>query len=367
MDKLLMSKVIIMHRKYFYFIVVSAIASAIFIAFSMWSTAHVPIPEQEIQLAQRPLSPYTSYISGVGIVEPSSENIHIGSPVNRVVNKINVSVGEKVHKGDILFQLEARDLEADLLARKVAFQNSIANLQKLEALPRFEDVVSNEAILMSAEIELSQAEDQYLSTQGLEKSGALSQEAINNRRFKFEQAGAKVQQLQAELEKIKAGAWLPDLEIARLQVQQAFADIQRVQAEIDRTVIRAPIDATVLQIKIHEGEFPPSEVSRTPPMILGDIDTLNLRVSINQFDASYYSPNSPAVAFLQGNAQLKFALKFVQLEPIFVNKQNLTNDISEKVDTRVLQVIYSFEEHNHHIFVGQQMDVFIETQYSPLN
>ncbi|MBA3603897.1 MAG: hypothetical protein H0W50_09740, partial [Parachlamydiaceae bacterium] len=68
-----------------------------------------------------------------------------------------------------------------------------------------------------------------------------------------------------------------------------------------------------------------------------------------------------AVAYLQGDAKVQFALKFVALEPYFVAKQNLTNEITEKVDTRVLQAIYSLQESKHRVFVGQQMDVFIET------
>jgi HlyD family secretion protein len=92
---------------------------------------------------------------------------------------------------------------------------------------------------------------------------------------------------------------------------------------------------------------------------------MNLRVSINQFDASYYNPSARAVAYLQGNSEIGFPLTFVHLEPYFVTKQNLNNDITEKIDTRVLQAIYCFEEGENRVFVGQQMDVFIETHFTP--
>jgi hypothetical protein len=141
--------------------------------------------------------------------------------------------------------------------------------------------------------------------------------------------------------------------------------VVRIETDIERTIITSPIDGTVLQIKIHEGEYPPSDSSRSPPMIIGNTDLLHLRVSINQFDASYFNPNSPAVAYLQGDAERNFPLHFVKLEPYFVTKQNITNDISEKVDTRVLQAIYAFDEGTSKIFVGQQMDVFIETKQKP--
>ncbi len=316
-------------------------------------------PVAPTEFSFRPVSPFKSYIAGVGIVEASSGNIFIGSPVNRVVDQVEVKTGEKVKTGQILFRLESRDLTADLQTRLIAYENALANLQKLEALPRPEDMIAAAAVLKSAEIELAQAKSQYSRVVGLQKSGAMSDEEVARRYFANQEAEAKFQKIHADFEKIKAGAWRPDLEIAKLQVQQANADIQHVKANMQRVTITSPIDATVLQIKIHEGEFPPSG---TPSMIIGNTDTMHLRVNINQFDASHFQPEAPAVAFLQGNAELKFLLHFVRLEPYFVTKQNLTNDIHEKVDTRVLQAIYSFKEGENRIFVGQQMDVFIETQ-----
>ena len=354
-----------MHRFYFYLILSLAAASVALVSYSMWKEAHSPVPTFEKTLALRPVAPFKSYISAVGVVEPSSENVMIGIPVNRIVEAIEVKVGEKVKKGHVLFRLECRDLAADLLMRNLAYANAQAEVKKLESLPRAEDLASAEAALKIGQLALDESRSHYQNVEGLQVSRAMSQEEINRRHVVYEQAEARVQELQAALDKVKAGVWQPDLEIARLQAKQAQANIQRVEADIARTIVRAPIDATVLQIKIHEGEFPPADTSRVPPMIIGNIDAMHVRVSINQFDASYFDPKASAVAYLQGNAKIGFPLNFVQIEPFFVNKQNLTNDISEKVDTRVLQVIYCFNEQDHRIFVGQQMDVFIETDYSP--
>ena len=63
---------------------------------------------------------------------------------------------------------------------------------------------------------------------------------------------------------------------------------------------------------------------------------------------------------LRGRPEVKIPLQFVRFEPAIVPKGNITGDSTEKVDTRVLQVLYSFENAQN-ILVGQQMDVYIES------
>lgn len=352
-----------MNRNYFYTILVLAAASLLLIAVTMWKDE--PPAETIEQFVSHPPPPYKSYIYGAGIVEPSSENILIGAPVNRIVDKVLVTVGQKVRRGEILVLLEDRDLQADLSSRQVTYENAMAKLQKLEALPRSEDVTFSEAALALAQAELSNAKGQYEMVLALKDPRAVSQQEVSRRRSSYEQSYAKALQAKAELDKTKAGTWKPDLEIARLEVLEAKANIHRVLADIERTTIRSPIDATVLQIKIHKGEMPSSDTVNSPMMIVGNTDELHLRVSINQFDSPYFEPESPAIAFLQRGRGTEFGLEFVKMAPLLVNKQNTTNSVSEKVDTRVLQAIYRFTQRDPRLFVGQQMDAFIETNNLP--
>lgn len=320
-------------------------------------------PEYEEPKTSYPIPPFSSYISGVGVVEAGSENIFIGTPLNRIIDKVYVQVGTKVKKGDILLKQESRDLEAELAARQTSYEIAVARLDRLKSMPRKEDLEAAIASTKASEIELQQAKRQYEMVEGLEDSRALSQEEINRRRYQFEQAETKYKQAKTNLEKIQAGTWQPDIEIAELQVLQARAEAQKVKTEIQRTVIRSPIDGKVLQIKIHEGEFPPMDTTRNPIMVVGNTDEKHLEVSINQYNAPYFRHDALAVAFLQGNIKREFPLEFVRLDPYLVNKQNVTNDIQEKVDTRVLKVTYRFKGNTRGIFVGQQMDVFIKADF----
>ncbi len=65
---------------------------------------------------------------------------------------------------------------------------------------------------------------------------------------------------------------------------------------------------------------------------------------------------------LRGDPRQKFELRFVRVEPYVVPKKSLTGDNSERVDTRVLQVIYAVEGSGLPLYVGQQVDVYISGQ-----
>lgn len=347
-----------MKRNYFLGIVIAALVCLFLIFYELWRDIETPVTKEP--LIPPPLSPYPYYIAGTGVAEPSSGSIYIGSPVNRIVDKILVKVGDKVKKGDIMFCMEDRDLESNRLLQETAYKSALARLHRLEAMPRPEDLAEAKAALDMAKADLDLAKDQADMIQQLPDKRVLSREEINRREFAYQMAKAKWEQAQASYNKVKAGTWKPDIEIARLEALQARANINVVNTEIQRTVIQSPIDGTVLQIKINEGELPPPDVFRSPMMILGNIEVMYVRVSINQLDIPHFETNAQATAFLQGDAHISFPLEFVRLEPFLMEKSVLTNEITEKIDTRVLQIIYRLRPNHQNIYVGQQMDVFIE-------
>ena len=132
------------------------------------------------------------------------------------------------------------------------------------------------------------------------------------------------------------------------------------ETNLDRLTVQAPIDGQVLQVNIRLGEYAPTGVLDTPLMMIGSVNRLNIRVDIDENDAWRFQPGAPARAYLRGNRDLSVALRFEYVEPYVVPKRSLTGASSERVDTRVLQVVYSFENGVIPAYIGQQVDVFID-------
>jgi hypothetical protein len=108
------------------------------------------------------------------------------------------------------------------------------------------------------------------------------------------------------------------------------------------------------------GEYAQSGALSTPLILLGNDAELHVRVDIDENDAWRFQPCASAVASVRGNPDLKTALQYVRTDPDVIPKVSLTGDTTQRTDTRVLQVIYSFNPGSLPLYVGQLMDVFIE-------
>jgi len=281
-------------------------------------------PKHEVTVppSPPPASPFFHTVVAVGLVETSTENIAIGTPRADVVSEVVVTVDQPVKTGDPLFKLDDRHLRAELAMRQ-------ADLHVAES-----QVKVNAAMLDDASRQLGFFE-------ALKDKNAISAEDLTRRRSAVETAQAR-------------------LDEANAQVAAATAQIQVTQTNLERSIVRAPMDGDVLQVKIHPGEFAPAGVTATPLILLGRLKPLHIRVDVDEHEAWRVHPDAKAAAAVRGNANLKAPLTFVRFEPFVVPKKSLTGDSTERVDTRVLQVIYRVEGDALPLFVGQQMDVFID-------
>lgn len=267
-------------------------------------------------------APFKTYIAGAGIIEAKSDNIAIGSSLPGVVDAVLVKVGDKVKPGEPLFRLDSRELTAELQVRRAEEAKARAGVAEAEAA-----LTDVKALRDRAE--------------AIGDKRAISVEELDRRRNAVAIAKAR-------------------LESARAQVASAQADIRVAETNLDRLIVRAPVSSEILQVNVRPGEYAATGVLAKPLLLLGDLERLHVRVDIDENDAWRFRPNSPAMAALRGNRDFAAKLAFVRVEPYVVPKRSLTGDSTERVDTRVLQAIYSFSRAELPAYVGQQMDVFIE-------
>jgi HlyD family secretion protein len=313
-------------------------------------------------VALPPQAPFDAYVSAAGIVEPSSEFIALSTPVAGVAQDVQARVGMRVARGAPLFTIESRDLEAQRLVRASELRASEQELERLRALPRVELVRVEEARVREAESLLADAQNQHALSAALSDARALSQDERDRRRFAAQSAAARLEEARAALALESAGAWSADLAVAQARIELARAALAALELELERRTVRAPLDAQVLQVNLRAGEYAAAGPLSRPLIVLGETSTLHVRVDIDENDAWRFEAGAEAIAFLRGRRERHTALQPVRVEPYVVPKRSLTGDSTERVDTRVLQVLYAFEPAQLGAYVGQQVDVFIRAQ-----
>jgi RND family efflux transporter MFP subunit len=256
-----------------------------------------------------PFSPFKNSVAGIGTIEPSSENINLGTSLPGIVTKIYVTVGQNVRKDDSLFTIDDRDTKAQLELAQ--------------------------AKLKSAQAAYTDKQNQLALYEGVSDKRAISKDDLTRRR--------------------------DAAQIASAEVQEAQANVKVLQTTLDRLTVKSPIDGTILKVNVRQGEYAQGGGSKAL-MTVGKIDPMHVRVEIDETDAARINPNSKAVGLMRGNPNKEIPLVFVRFEPLLIPKSSLANTGNEVIDTRILQIIYAFDNKNLGAYAGQQMDVFIQAE-----
>ena len=330
------------------------------LAFALASTlSHRDVKQTVLPLSPPPESPPRGAVAAVGLVESPTEDIQLSCAVSGMVTQLYVKAGDGVRAGQKLFAVDDRDLQADLAVKRAALDNARAQLAKLQAQPRPEELPPLEEKVSESKALLADAEVQVKLIEGVADPRAVKKEDVLRRQQNYNAAKARLAQAEKDLALTKAGAWGPDLAIARTQVAQAEAAVRQDEVNIERLTTRAPIDGTILQNKVRLGQYAQCGPLAESLMIFGGTGAMHVRADVDENDAWRVKTGTPAVAHIRGNSRLTYALEFVRFEPAVVPKKSLTGDSTERVDTRVLQVIYRFSDARAKVYDGQQMDVFI--------
>lgn len=278
------------------------------------------VPPPPPPLAEPSRSPFAHFVAATGIIEAVRENVKVATPRAALVERVLVEVGSRVKAGDPLFQLDSRESKARLATAE-------AELLSLRAALRAERILAADAA------------DQFQRVERLRRDQVASEDERTRKEFALRNWEARVAKLEAD-------------------ILAAEAVVNQARVELEVLTVRAPREGTVLQVNIREGEQ--AAVNPVEPLlILGETDRLQVRADVDEQNAPLVRPGEAAVAYLKGDTQSPIPLRFVRIEPYVVPKRSLTGDSAERVDTRVLQIIFQLDRPATPLYVGQQVDVFI--------
>ena len=350
-----------MTSKLFSILVVLAVVSIV--GTIGYVTSHRSSADPTQPLHDPPTSPTANRVAGSGVVEAATRNIDIGVSASGVVTEIPVKPGQTLKKGDTLLKLDTREAEATVAVQQAALRVAEQQLAELKAQPRPEDVPIAESAVRSAEALIQQQQKRLERARKLDGQKVISAEDLEAIIEAETVAREQLASAKAELTKLNAGAWAPQIAVAESHIAQAEAALNQAQTTVSLRTVTAPTNGNVLQINVEAGEFvvagPGSSV-----MVFGDTSELHVRVDVDEVDIPRFEQAKTATAFRRGDAKTAIPLTLLRIEPLVIPKQTLTGELQERTDTRVLQAVFKVDAVDKlpTLYVGQQLDVFAATK-----
>ena len=319
-------------------------------------------------------NPYAKGIYANGIIESYQsygENITIFPEVSGVITQIMVSEGQTVRKGTPLLMMDDSVQKATAEQQKSQAEAAFALLEQLKAQPRKENLDIAKAQMELAIAGLKTAQDQLdkqkRSYELYPKS--VSRNDLDNAENAVKVAKANLEVVQKQYELTRAGAWVYDIKNQERQYDALSKAAAASNALLAKYVIKAPSDGVILSINAAIGSYISAQGTydtytqgSNPVLVMGDAQNyMGVRCYIDEILIQRLPKSSEMKAemFIRGT-DLRIPLHYVRVQPYVSPKIQLSNQRTERVDVRVLPVIFKFEKpKNANVFPGQLVDVYI--------
>ena len=321
-------------------------------------------------------NPYTTAIYANGIIESdqaSGSNINIFPEVSGPVIQILVHEGQVVTAGTALVSIDPSVQKATAAQLGLQAEAALAVLNELKAEPRAEVLAIAAAQVEQAKANQKFAVDQYAKDQASYDLDprSISMDAVDTAKDGVGQATSALAVADRQWALTQAGAWSFDIASQEKQYQALNQAAQAADALLLKYVVRAQVDGVVMTINATVGTYVSPQgaydayVEGYTQLVVmaAPQDHLAVRCYVDEILVS----RLPAAGHMRAQmsirgSDVKVPLEFVRIQPYVSPKLELSNQRAEKVDLRVLPVIFRFAKDAAPVYPGQLVDVFIGTQ-----
>jgi ABC exporter DevB family membrane fusion protein len=300
------------------------------------------------------------WIAGPGRVEPWSEDIKIGSELSGKLKSVKVEEGDAIRKGQVLAVLEnddylaqVRSAEAQVLAKEATLRKVINGARTQERAEAFSSATEAKAVLDNARSEMERR-------QKLFAAGVISREELDRFAREYDVARARYQEASEHHSLVDDQARDEDRSFAEADLQLAQAQLQEARARYDKTLIKSPIDGTVLRKHHRNGEsVSNSSTAPDPILTIGDKQVLRVRVDVDETDVNKVHVGQKAYVTADAFGKQKFWGHVVRVGEQLGPKNVRTDEPTEKVDRKILETLVELDRGTQ-LPVGLRVDAFIQ-------
>ena len=234
------------------------------------------------------------------------QRVSVGALVTERVARIPVAEGIDVRRGDVLMVLDDADERAAMAQAQAAIAQAEAKVRQLREV----GLPGAQQTLAQAQANQVQAEQQFVRAKDLKAKGFLSQAALDDAKRNLD-----VAQSQLESSRLQVDSNRPtgsDFVLAQTALQQARATLDAARARLDQTVIRAPVDGTLIARSVEPGDVvqPGKEL-----MVLAPAGETQIVVSVDEKNLAQLRLGQKALASADAFPQGRFQAELFYINP----------------------------------------------------
>lgn len=319
-------------------------------------------------------NPFQTAIYAQGIIESaqgSGENVNLNPEVSGPVVKVMVREGQAVRAGDPLVAIDDSVQRASTEQQQRQAEAASTLLAELKAQPRPETLEVVRAQMVQAEASAKLAEDQDAKQRRAYEldTRSVSKDALDTADNTAKAAAAAAAVARRQFELTRAGAWRYDIENQQKQAAALESAYRSSSALLSKYVLRAPSDGVVLATNAAPGGYVSSSgiydtytQGQVPVVVMGAGGrSLQVRCFVDEILLQRLPPAGRIAAEMTVHgSSVRIPLRFLRVQPYLTPKIELSDQRQERVDLRVLPVIFTFERPaSVKVYPGQLADVFI--------
>jgi len=280
--------------------------------------------------------------SSPGVTEPRSRTVQIISEVSGTVKKIYVAAGDVVKKGQLLVELKNDLQKAGVDLSEAAVDRAKADLAKLRNWERPEERAIAKAKWDEAEAAMQLAQFEWQRVETMMKQNAASDKEQVSARSSLALAEARRNAAKKQWELSEAGPRPEEVVRAEAVVREAEAQLNASRATYEKTFIYSPIDGMVIYRYREPGEAVFTD-SPTPILTVGDCSELRIRVDVDEIDIASTHVGQKVFATAPAYGKKQFTGRVVHIEPTLGRKNFRTVTPTEKIDTKIQEVVVAMD------------------------
>jgi len=331
-------------------------------------------PKPQPPLFTPAANPYAQGIYSNGIIESEQaqgQNINIYPEVAGPIMHIVVAEGQPVREGDPLLAIDDSVQRAIAEQQQAQAEAAHAMWRELKAQPRPENLAVSSAQVENARATLKNARDQLAKQRRSYQMDpkSVSADAVDNAINAEHIAATNLKVTERQYQLTRAGAWVYDIQNAERSYTALQKAYQASAALLAKYTLRAPADGVVLAVKSSVGSYVSQQGAYDSytqgwgPLVVMGMPQTRLQVRAYIDEILVHELPAPgkikAEMFIRGTNQ-HVPLTFVRIQPYISPKIELSDQRQERVDLRVLPVIFRFENpRDLNLYPGQLVDVYV--------